>query len=58
MYHANVNVNSILKKCTSNQNWKNDKCRCECKNPKKPHVCKKDYIWNPDRCNCENSKYV
>ena len=41
MYRANVNVNSIVKNCKSNQNWKNDKCRCECKNPKKCHVCKK-----------------
>ena len=24
-----------------NQNWNNDKCRCECKNPKKYHACKK-----------------
>ena len=28
-------------KCNSNQKWNNDKCRCECKNPKENHVCKK-----------------
>ena len=27
-------------KCHSSQKWNNDKCRCECKNPKEHHVCK------------------
>ena len=35
------------RKCNSNQNWKNDKCRCEWK---KHHICEKDYIWNPATC--------
>ena len=26
----------------------------ECKNPRKYHMCKKDYIWNPSACTCEN----
>ena len=26
------------RKCNSNQNWNNDKCHCECKNPKRHHV--------------------
>ena len=43
------------KKCTSDQWWNNDKCRCECK---KCHVCKKDYIWNPATYSCENGKYL
>ena len=43
------------KKCNSNQKWKNDKCRYECK---KHNVCGKDYIWNPTTCSCENGKYL
>ena len=38
--------------------WNNDKCRCECKNPKKQCMCKKDYIWNPGIYSCENGKYL
>ena len=30
-----------VKKCTSNQKWNNNKCRCECENPKKTCVEKK-----------------
>ena len=29
------------RKCSSNPKWNNDKCCCECKNPKKHLVCKK-----------------
>ena len=29
--------------CNPNQKW-NNKCRCECKNPRKLHMCKKDHI--------------
>ena len=43
--------------CNSNQKWNNNKCR-ECKNPKKHHICAKDYIWNPATCSCENVKYL
>ena len=43
------------RKCTSDQWWNNDKCRCECK---KLHVCEKDYIWNLATCSCENGKYL
>ena len=25
-------------KCSSNQKWNNDKCQCECKNPKEHNV--------------------
>ena len=45
-------------KCNSNQKRNNDKCWCECKNPKKCCVCEKVYIWNPARCCCENGKYL
>ena len=54
MYHVNVND----RKCNSSQKWINHKCRCECKNLKKHHVCKSDYIWNPATCTCENGKYL
>ena len=43
------------RKCNSNQNWNNDKCRCECK---KHNVHDKDYIWNPAIYSCENGKYL
>ena len=43
------------KKCNSNQWWKNNTCRRECK---KHHACEKDYIWNPATCNCENGKFL
>ena len=36
----------------------NDKCWCECKNPKEHNACKTDYIWNPAICSCENGKYM
>ena len=43
------------KKCSSIQNWNNNKCRDECK---KHHICEKDYIWNIATCTCENGKYL
>ena len=55
MYHANVNVDLMEKKCNSNQWWNNDKCRCECK---KTQVCEQDYVWNPATCNCKHGKYL
>ena len=42
------------RKCNSNQNWNNDKCRHECK---KHNVHEKDYTWNPAIYSCENGKY-
>ena len=30
----------------------NNKCWCECKNPKEHNACNKDYIWNPATCSC------
>ena len=44
-FHANVNVNLLVKKCSSNQNWNNNKYRCECKNPKKNVICVKSIIY-------------
>ena len=44
----------VGRKCNSNQKQNYDKCRCECKNPKKRHMCKKEqknlgswymYLW-------------
>ena len=31
-------------KFNSNQNWNNDKCQCECKNPEKTSCVQNDYI--------------
>ena len=43
------------RKCTWDQWWNNDKCRCDCK---KHHICEKYYIWNPTTCSCETGKYL
>ena len=43
-------------KCISNQKWNNDKCWCDCKNPKEHNVSKKDYTRNPGTYSCENGK--
>ena len=43
------------RECKSNQNWNNDKCRCEFK---KHHICEKDYIWTSATCSCKNGKYL
>ena len=36
----------------------NDKCLCDCKNPKAHIACKKGYIWNPATCSCEDFEYL
>ena len=41
----------------SDQKCNKDKCRCECNNPIKHHVCKKDYVLNPITCTCEINKF-
>ena len=46
------------RKCNFSQKWNNDKCWCECKNPKEHRVCKKGYFWNPATCSCKNIKYA
>ena len=46
----------MVKKCNSNQKWNKDKCRCECKNLRKRHMCEKNFIWNSSTCTCENGK--
>ena len=38
------------RKCNLNQKWNEEKSQCECKNPIKNCVCKKDWIWNPRTC--------
>ena len=40
-----------------NQNWNNNKCRCECKNPKE-HQCEKSNFRNPAKCSYRNGKYA
>ena len=53
-----MNVNLTVKKCNPNQRWNGDKCRSECKNPKKHGVFEKKFIRNPATCSCKNGKYV
>ena len=43
------------RKCNSNEQWNNDKCRWGCK---KHHIFEKGYIWNPSTCSCKNVKYL
>ena len=35
--------------------WNNNKRQCE---PKKHHICEKDYVWNSATRSCENGKYL
>ena len=53
----NVNINLMVENVIQIK-WNNDKCWCKCKNPKKHHIWKKDYIWNPAICSCESHKYL
>ena len=38
--------------------WNKDLCPCECRNPIKKCVCKKDYVWNPSPCVYEIDRYL
>ena len=46
------------RKCNSNQKWINNKCWCECKNPKEYNTFEKDYIWNPVICSFKTVEYL
>ena len=38
------------------QRWKEDKCRCDCKELIGKGVCVKGFIWNPSNCECKCKK--
>ena len=41
--------------CNNKQQWKKDKCRCECLvDEKYDH----NFVWNPSNCKCEYKKKV
>ena len=42
--------------CNNTQHWKDDKCRCECKELIDKSVCDKEFIWNLSNCECECDK--
>ena len=42
--------------CKNKQRWKEDKCRCECKELIDKGVCNKGFIWNPSNCECACDK--
>ena len=42
--------------CNNKQCWKDDKCRCECKELIDKGVCDRGYSWNPSNCECECDK--
>ena len=50
IYQSDVNVSLI--------EGNNNKCWCECKNPKEHRMCEKKYIWNPATCSCKNCRHV
>ena len=42
------------RKSNSNQNWYNNKGRCECQNLKEHNACEKHYVWNPPTYSFQN----
>ena len=42
--------------CNNNPRWKNDKCRCECKELIDKSACDKAYAQNPSNCEYECDK--
>ena len=44
------------RKWNSDQKLNKDKCRCECKNPRKYNMCEKNYIWSSGSSTCEKGK--
>ena len=41
--------------CNNKQRWKNDKCRCECKEVVGKGICDKGFICDPSNCECDKS---
>ena len=56
MRHVNAKVDQIQVFVNINQNWKDDKCRCECKELIDKGVCGKGFIWNFSNCERESDK--
>ena len=42
--------------CNNKQRWKEDKCRCDCKELIDKGVCVKGFIWNTSNCECKCNK--
>ena len=53
-----MNEHVDSKNCNSNEKWNNNKFRCDCKDSKEHHVCKKCYIFNVAKCSFKTGKYV
>ena len=53
----NANVSLMAENVTRIKIGITNKCRCECKNPKEHHVCKKSYICTAT-CTCKKGKYL
>ena len=51
-----ANVDQMQVFVNINQNWKDDKCRCECKELTDKGVCGKGFIWNFSNCQRESDK--
>ena len=60
MYHANVNVNLIVKNVPRIEIGItiNVGASVKIKKKKKNIVCAKNYSWNPAICSCKNAKYL
>ena len=39
--------------CNNKQRYKDNKCRCECKQLIDKGMCDKGFIWNPCNCDCD-----
>ena len=48
-----IRCNAIV--CNNKQQWKTNKCRCECKEVINKGVCDKGFIWNRSNCECDKS---
>ena len=57
-WHKTCKYKSKLDASASNnkQRWKEDKCRCECKELIDKGMCDKGFIWNPYNCEYECKK--
>ena len=42
--------------CNNKQRWKEDKCRCDCKELIDKGACVKGFIWIPSNCECKCNK--
>ena len=42
--------------CNNKQRWREDKCKCDCKELIAKGTCDKGFIWNSSNCECQFDK--